>query len=436
MAWSRLFAILLLGGWITTVAIAQDSPQGQQPPMGEFKWPTNIAGKGVQEWLKEVDDPDPGKREMALNTLPAFGPDAIKICSKKVLERMRIEKDPGVRMAAYRTAVMLGLDDRDIKDAVTVLANAVDQGVPGSQTRLAAVQTLAAFGPKAESAVGVLTGVVCQDPAYVTRQAVAHALGRVGGNETYGPNVRALNRLAGTLASDVAAAVRMEALQSLVLLGPPWTGTRSNPKAPPPIDWKQATYVADRMRERLQAPKGKTGELDPQIEIWVRVVLMRFDPKEIGDTHLNAIAKHLASPELGPRLQALQALSLFGEQAAGGKRLNAVVQLLPPDSITNLDNLNPVEFNLVLGCLVSMGKEAQGVLPVLERLEKTFEKLRDQRMQTEEFKKALVNLGPKQTREQLIASLPEEQLRLAVAQAIKYIRKPELRFPDAPPAGK
>jgi HEAT repeat protein len=427
--------LVLALGVMVTLAAAQD-PGTAQPPTEEFKWPTNIAGKGVQEWLKEVEDPDPGKREMALNTLPAFGPAAIKVCSRKIVERMRLEKDPGVRMAAYRTAVMLGLEERDLKDAITILAKAVDEGVPGSQTRQAAVQTLAAFGPKAESAVGVLTGVVCQDPAYTTRQAVANALGRVGGNETYGPNVRALSRLATTLASDAAAAVRMEALQSLVLLGPPWTGPRTNPKAPPPIDWKQAAPIAERMRERLLAPKGKTAEQDPQIEIWVRVVLMRFDPKEIGDTHLNAIAKHLNASDVGPRLQALQALTLFGEQAAGGQRLDAIVQLLPPNTITNLDSINPIEFNLVLTCLVSMGKEAQGVLPILEKLEQTFTKLRDQRMQTEEFQRALRNLGPKQTREQLIASLPEEQLRLAVAQAIKFIRKPELRFPDMPPTGK
>lgn len=431
MLWYRP---VLSCGWIVAVAAllaAQEGTQNPQP-MPEFKWPTNIAGKGVQEWLKEVDDPDPGKREMALNTLPAFGPDVIKICSRKIVERMRNEKDPSVRMAAYRTAVTLGLDDRDWKDAITILANAVDQGVPGSQTRLAAVQALAALGPKAESAVSALTGVVCQDPSYVIRQAVANALGQVGGNETYGPNVRALNRLAGTLASDIAAAVRMEALQSLVLLGPPWTGRRNKPQDPPPIDWKQAAYVADRMRERLSSPKGKRGEFDPQIEIWVRVVLMRFDPKEIGDTHLNAIAKHLTSSELGPRLQALQALSLFAEQAARGKRLEAVAQLLPADSLTNVQTINPIEFNLVLTCLVSMGKEAQGVLPTLEKLEKTFEKLRDKRMQEEDFKRAVMNLGPKQTREQLIASLPEEQLRLSVAQAIKYIRKPELRLSEVP----
>jgi len=87
---------------------------------------------------------------------------------------------------------------------------------------------------------------------------------------------------------------------------------------------------------------------------------------------------------------------------------------------------------MVLGCLVAMGKEAQGALPVLEKLEKTMEKLRDKRMQEDDFKRALMSLGPKQTREQLIASLPEEQLRLAVAQAIKYIRKPELRLSEVP----
>ncbi len=426
-------AALLFAGTLAMVAAAQTPPEGTStPPVPEMKWPTNIANKGVQEWLKEVDDPDPGKRELALNTLPAFGPDVRKICSKKILERMRQEKDPGVRMAAYRTAVMLGLDEKDLKDAIITLANAVDQGVPGSQTRLAAVQTLAAFGPQAEIAVTQLTGVVCNDPAYVTRQAVANALGRIGLNETHGPNIRALQRLAGTLASDPAAAVRLEALQSLVLLGPPWLGPRPKGNAPPNFDWKSAAVVADRMRERLN-PKGKSYETDPQLEIWCRVVLMRFDPKEVSDAHLDAIAKHLSAGEPGPRIQALQALSLFGEQAAGGKRLDAVAALLPPDSLPSVQDLNPLEFQLTLGCLVSMGKAAQGVLPALEKLEKKFAALRDQRMNSDEFQTALKNVpkgqNPKQYREQLIASLPEEQFRLGVAEAMKYIRKPELRLP-------
>ena len=108
------------------------------------------------------------------------------------------------------------------------------------------------------------------------------------------------------------------------------------------IDWKGATTVAvaDSMRARLGVTKAKGPvETDKQLEIWCRVVLMRFDPKELNEQNLAAIARHVdPKGDLGPSLQALQALALFGE--AAGKQVDAVVRALPTGDDVRIHALN------------------------------------------------------------------------------------------------
>ncbi|MBP3958055.1 HEAT repeat domain-containing protein [Gemmata sp. G18] len=107
-----------------------------------------------------------------------------------------------------------------------MLAEVVDTGITGGSSRYQAVLTITMFGPKAYDTITKLTGVAMSDVSYETRRAIASALGRVGFSETTGPNMKALTALADVLAKDVSASVRMEALQSLTLLGPPWDGVR------------------------------------------------------------------------------------------------------------------------------------------------------------------------------------------------------------------
>src|SRR5437899_11182145 len=108
-------------------------------------------------YLKDLNDPDPATREAALRTLPMFGPSVRKPSAKPIPYRMEKEPDPNVKFAAYAAAVLIGFDsDADIKEAVRILGLAAEGGrsAIGGQTRLYAVQALAAFGPKAEGAVG------------------------------------------------------------------------------------------------------------------------------------------------------------------------------------------------------------------------------------------------------------------------------------------
>jgi hypothetical protein len=435
----------------------KDKDKGPTDPDKRYKWPTEIAGKNLAAWLKDVTNPDPAVREFALKTLPNFGPENVREAAgagKLLVNRLRFtgdggEPDPGVRLTLFNAIAVVGFkDERDEKEALRILGVTVDQAPSGELRRLQAVQALGMFGPKAEDQVARLTGVALRDPAYETRRSIANTLARIGFDERKGPNIAALRALAGTLSHDVSAAVRMEALQSLVILGPPWAGPAApGGKGPPPaIDQPAANYIADAMRTRLGLPPGKANppigkvpvvkgpapkklETDKQLEIWCRVVLMRFDPTEINNANLAEISKHIADAELGPRLQALQALSLFGEQA--GERIQDVVPALRDEE--------PVVVSTTLNTLAAMGVKAEGAVPVLEELQKKWEKRREDKMKENfkdlQFKDAFEKLKAKE-KEQLIATMSEEQMRKAIENTIAWIKKSKPGWPggDPPPA--
>lgn len=402
----------------------KDLPKEKEKPKDQdkekipkFEWPTQIDGKGVQDWLKDAtENPDPAIRDGALKTLPAFGPKARKECSKRLLQRMTAEPDPGVRLTVINIAATIGLEDVDLPDAITRLANVVDIARDGSLSRIRAIETLAMFGPKAERAVGKLIGHACEDPAYETRRMIARCLAQVGYNEKTGPNVKALNRLAATLAKDQCAAVRMEALQALVALGPPWADKSPGKGVPGPVDWKAATFIAERMKERLGLTKSRgIIEHDKQLDIWCRIVLMRFDQKELEkEDHLNAITKNFDSmnqSDLGAKIQALQALSLFGERA--GTQVDKVVPLLSDGEV--------VIVVAALTTLRAMGIKGQPALDQLEKTEKYWADKLNKRKEDVEFKKVVAKLSPEDLK-LVVGSLPEEQMRLAVANTIKFIK--------------
>jgi len=435
---SRTPAAILLAALVATVLPGRPALLGQDPKkepdkepsreptkLPEPKWPTEIGGKSMDAWIKDVTHPDPAIRQAALRTLPSFGPAVQKPVGKLLIARMKStgERDPGVRLTLLSTVGTIGFDNAgEEKEALLLLGTAIDTARDGSTTRLHAVQAIAAFGPKAYSTVNYVAGTAAADSAYETRQAIANTLARIGFSETLGPNQKALVTLSGTLARDVSVAVRMEALQSLVLLGPPWAAKRPpGDKNPPVIDQVGADVVANNMRYRLGVGPGKAvaggKEMDRQLEIWCRVVLMRFDEREITPQNLDEIGKHLdpdPKAELGPKLQALQALALFGERAAG--QLDNVLKVI--------NDGDPLVVNTAMGCLGSMGVKAQGALNDLQKLEKKWEKLREERLaenlKDKKFTEFYTKLEPKE-REQVVSSLQEEQTRKTVADTVKWI---------------
>jgi HEAT repeat protein len=360
--------------------LPKDPPPDAQPPKDpppekpkEPQWPKEINGKDVAGYVKDFTDPDPSVRERAVRTLPNFGPDARKGTGKALLKVMqgdssRAGRDPGVRVAAYVAAAALGFEDEaDTREAIRLLANGASAAADGSATRLNAVQTLATFGPKADAAVGNLIGPPLLDVSYETRRSVAFTLGRIAFNEQSGPSRRAIGALHGTLITDQCVIVRLEAMQSLVLLGPPWLPRPGapplkdvkDPKDAPKPDEKDAAVTVAAVKARLGLAGGSRPlENDRQVEIWARLVLMRFDPKEVNDANLTAIARHIGSADLGTKLQALSALGLMGEAAE--KKLEDVVRAL--------EETDPLVVETAVTTLVKMGTAAKPAIPELEKL--------------------------------------------------------------------
>ncbi len=446
--YSRALAAFALSAFIAAtlpdqpplVAAQPDPKETKVEPtkLPELKWPVEIGGKDIKSWVKDLSDPDPAIRQAALNTIPNFGPDVTKKeASKAILSRMRPpvegggggEPDPGVRITLYDAATLIGfIETKDESEAIRLLGMSVDQGQKGGVARRHAVQALASIGPKAESAVHLVAGNALSDPSYETRQSIARCLGQIAFNKTTGPNFKGQQALAG-LVRDPCVAVRMEALQALVMLGPSWAGPRkADDKTPPKIDQKQADYVAEVMRTRIGTGKGKTKDIetDKQLEIWCRVVLMRYDPKEINDENLTAIARHCDAKDAGPKIQALQALGIFGEQAGG--KVDAVVKVLDDD--------DPRVLNIALATLASMGVRAQGAIPELQKIEKKWMELRQMKLaenlKDKDFFAAYDKLKQEE-KDKVVASMPQEQVRLTVVNAIKWITDSKPGMPGGAP---
>jgi hypothetical protein len=361
-------------------------------PKKEFEWPLAIDGRPLSEFIKDTVDTDPAIRQMALQKIPSFGPAARTAASKAVLARMdrSKERDPGVRATAFEAAGSLALlgkepgleEEADTREAIRLLKIAAEKDTGGG-TRLHAIQTLASFGPKAESAIEFLVGqnMTTLEPAYETRRAVATTLGQIGFHERNGPSNRALNCLTDVLIKDHSAAVRLAAYQSIVMLGPPLVPRPANAillkdikdaKDIPKADDKALAGHISRIKARLQPWKHEPGshetepltglvERDRQVEIFARLALMRLDPvRELNDANLSGISKYAIAPgtDTGPKVQALSALAMMGESAA--KKIDDVARAMSDE--------NPSVATAAVMALVAMGPAAKPYAELVEKL--------------------------------------------------------------------
>jgi hypothetical protein len=395
-------------------------PDPKKPP--EIKWPTDINGKDIAQVMKDVEDPDPTVREFAVRTLPLFGPPCQKKdVAKLMIKRMKVEDDPGVKIAVYDVVGQIQFETAvDNTEVLMLLVAAVGRGPDGSAMRLHAVQAIAMFGSKGSPAITMLTGLPMGDKSYEIRRVIANALGRVGFDETSGPNMKACIALAGPLAGDLSAAVRTEALQSLMLLGPPWAELKKpGAKKDPPIKEKDAAIIVQYLRARIGDPKAKPPkpalEKDKQVEIWCRLVIMRFDPKEVETAeHLDVFAGYIHDPAVGVKIQALQAMGLLGEAAS--KKLNEVVKLMKEKQWPILVTITAIQV------LMSMNDKARPALPDLKAMKEEKEK---------DLKAAEIELAKKKDDLEWLSkrAVADEMVKL-LDNAIKHIEKAEAKNPS------
>lgn len=329
------------------------APPPVPPPSGSAAkpaFPKDIGGKDLAAWIKEMkDNPDPRVREDAVLCIPLFGPAARKPAFKPLLAAVNRESDPGVWLKIIDTLGVIGADTpEDEKDIAGALALAMMRTSPGGIGRLKVAQAIANYGPAANGAIANLT-IASKDPAYETRRAVAFALGRIGlpADAKKGPNPNALKTLVAML-SDVAAPVRFDAIQSLILLGPP---AYEDPSMYPVIVKPFLDAATAQFKVEANKPNW----------IWLSVLIMRYDGGQYTDANIKKIADFLVSTDGNVRVNALTALAMLGERT----------KPFVPEIARTMTFDDPETQKTAVDTLGALGELAKVALPDLERFKAT-----------------------------------------------------------------
>ena len=290
------------------------------------QYPSAVGGKTLAEWLKVLNDSkDAAVREMAVKAIPAFGPAARDPSIKPLVKACREDGDPGVRVNAILTLGAVGANNKDeAKIIIDALRIAIANASPGGIVRLHAARAIGNYGMYPEQANDAIFTLrdIAKDLSWETRKTVAFALGRIGGptkdkpkpdpnplplgspppivDPKTGPEISALKVLQGML-GDSSATVRLEVVESLVLLGPPAVSSDQYSATISPY----MTAIQDRMK--IEKEKGVT--------IWLHVLQMRYDGNSFNEQTMNKIVEMGRSAEAESTVQALTALSLLGEKA-------------------------------------------------------------------------------------------------------------------------
>ncbi len=287
------------------------------------EWPREIGGKSISFYIERLTSTDPTVREYSAKVLPLFGPTAARAASRQLVTLME-DRDPGVRVNAILALASIGFETKDdLHRAVLALKKAIHGTVDGSIIRLYAARALGLIGTEAYPAVDALL-IVARDPAWETRDAAAAALGRVAcpiwdtsvlqppgsipvAKRPASPQAR--SRLFELL-KDPSQAVRLEAIQSLLWLGPPTSRNLEQYV-------REVKPMVDEVNRRLEAGTDKSpGEKDPQVRLWLHTLMLSYDDREAAKT-LKEIKAAITAVDPGMRVQGLTALAVCGAGLAG-----------------------------------------------------------------------------------------------------------------------
>jgi hypothetical protein len=278
-------------------------------------------------------------------------------------------------------------NEQDKKAAGRAMASAIGKTLPGSVIRLHTVRVLAEFGTDGYDHLDAVLGIA-NDPSWETRAAVATALGRVGAavydekekdkpppadgspRRPKRPASRvAMDKLAHVLIKDSSGVVRMEALQSMVLLGAPYS---PDPEAYLVLAKPYAEAVGLRMKL----------EKDPVVKIWLHLVQVMYDDRTM-EVNAKKIAEYLTDKDDELKLAALQALSVLGSKARPALA----------DVIGCLQHPEPVVVAAALTTLVAIGSGAKYALDDLRKLQASTKHDGIKKM-TEQAIKAITEVKP------------------------------------------
>jgi len=342
---------LMFSMFMLVVPDSPGQPATSEPkdPKDEIKWPKEIGGKTLDQWVREMrSSPDASTRDQAIRTIPNFGPDSRKAASANLVNAILNERDVNVRLTAINTVPLIGFDeayaDQGLDAMVKIL---IPANAAASHTRFETTNSLGACGPIAKRAIPTLiTYTMVDQTSWQNRKAAVAALGRLGMPmmKGEGPDVVAMRGIIKCLRTDSSHQVRREAISSLMTLGPPTVEAV----------WKE---LRDALVYVMKDP-------DKSISLWARVVYIRTEQELIktNDPNLVAITKLLASKELDMKQEAIQAIGFIGEEAKS--RLPELI------AIAEGKNEEPFIIASALWAMSQMPSQTDKMLPVIDPLKR------------------------------------------------------------------
>lgn len=324
----------------------------------EIKWPKEVNGKTVDAIVKDMrTNSDPAVREACVRALPAFGPKGREEGGDELLEALTKDQDWNVRLAALAVTptVLLGYAKAPDTLLLTALAEIVKlAGHDLIHVRMEAITAVAACGPYIRTdqpkVVQTLINRSREGTTWQMRRAATACLGLIGqgmqkgdGPETKEkPDAACVTALFAILKSDTCAAVRREAVNSLIALGP--------------VDGKQQKEWRTGLDNVFKFEKDKS------VILWTRVCILRNDPSGVkgNENHLNEVAKLLLAPEPGAKIESCQALALLGEEAVS--KLQGLL-----DVLTTIGE-DPAVIVAAILAVTNMSSKDNVIVPHLQKL--------------------------------------------------------------------
>ena len=355
-----LIGLMAAGMWTVSVNLSaqviKTDPKPEpkmEPKAPKFVWPDKIQGKNLDFWVREMKESrDASTREEAIRTLSSFGPEATRAASPNLINAITKDPDINVRLTAISMVPTLGFDEANLDVGLTSLVNIINPKLSASpnHTRYEATMALGNCGPVAKRAIPVLIEYTIIDPtSWHNRKAAVYALGRLGvaTDKDKGPDVVVAKALSKCLRLESSHQVRREAINSIMLLGPPFLEAA----------WKD---VRDALTHGMRDP-------NHSIAIWSRVAFIRTEHELIksNDPNLMALVKFLGSSDLLVKAEALEALGYLGDEAKS--RIADIIALATTKSEKPEDLGMAVTAIWVLS---QMPAETGQLLPIFDQLKR------------------------------------------------------------------
>lgn len=332
---------LLLACCICLPLSAADEPAPILPLRPAAQTVVELEGRTLQEWAKDLKDPDCSRRERAISVLPLFGQSAgtseiVSLLLDRVDHQKELDASPRVR--ALMALSTITLSQTEIPRVVEALAKAATTDNQ-STVRYYAVLGLQHFGEESRSAIPALVKCAKDQVTWEIRRGALNALSEAGrGAKDADPDARAITALLEGC-NDVTAEVRLEAVIGLGNLG-----STTDPKLGPQMLATLRTMASDK---------------DKRVAVWALASQLAVD--KVHETPILAIASYLKSTNEFPvRMHALRTLALLGPRAKVA--LNAVTELL--------QDRDPNMVAGAIGTLVSLEDRSPAILKLLESMSK------------------------------------------------------------------